>query len=160
MTLDRTTLLAKHDAATGELLWQRLLGDPSWERSDLLGRPAEAPDGSIHVPDAGRGFVVVVAADGSRQTVFGSAGAKRGELAFPVGVAFAPGGLILVLDQMKHTVLLFDADHQFVNEVGGVGERPGELYNPVGIAGGPDGRVYVSQGFQGRVQVFRLAEGE
>jgi len=158
LTVDGAGLLAKHDAETGALLWTLALAEPDWERPELLGRPAVAPDGTIYVPDAGLGRIVVVPPDGSGATSFGTKGVKRGDLAFPVAVAFAPDGLVLVLDQMKHVVVLFDGEHQFLNEVGRVGTRPGDFYNPVGMAAGPDGSVYVCQGFEGRIQVFRLEE--
>jgi DNA-binding beta-propeller fold protein YncE len=160
LTVDEAGLLAKHDAETGALRWTVALAEPGWERAGLLGRPAVAPDGRIYVPDAGYGRVVVVAADGSSHGSFGTKGVKRGELAFPVGVAFSPDGRVLVLDQMKHVVSIFDPEHRFLNEAGRVGTRPGDFYNPVGMAAGPDGRIYVCQGFEGRIQVFRLQEEE
>jgi DNA-binding beta-propeller fold protein YncE len=158
LTVDGSGLLAKHDAVTGALLWKLALAEPDWERADLLGRPGVAPDGTIYVPDAGLGRIIVVPPDGSSQSVFGTKGVKRGELAFPVAVAFAPGDLVLVLDQMKHVVIFFDREHGFLSETGRVGKRPGDFYNPVGMATGPDGRVYVCQGFEGRIQVFRLED--
>jgi len=158
VTVDGQGLLAEHDPESGALRWKRELVDPAWERSDLLGRPAEAADGRIYVPNAGSGVVHVVEADGSSHTSFGRRGTKRGELAFPVGVAFAPGDVVLVLDQMKHTILVYDAACRFVTELGRFGFSAGELYFPVAIAAGPDGRVYVAQGFEGRVQTYRLAD--
>jgi DNA-binding beta-propeller fold protein YncE len=132
--------------------------DPAWERSDLLGRPAEADDGRIYVPNPGEGSVLVVAADGSSQESFGHRGTKRGEFAFPVGVTIGPKGIVLVLDRMKHSVLVFGPDNVFQGEFSRFGFGPGDLYFPMGIAALPDGRVYVAQGFQGRVQVFRLGD--
>jgi DNA-binding beta-propeller fold protein YncE len=156
LTVDGSGLLAKHDAATGAVLWTRELVDATWERADLLGRPAAAEDGRIYVPNAGLGIVDVVAPDGASHETFGRKGTKRGELAFPVGVAFLPDGGVLVLDQVKHTLLGFDPTHRFVDEFATFGFRPGDLYFPVGVAAARDGRVYVAQGFEGRVQVFRL----
>lgn len=164
VTVDGVGLLAKHDARTGALLWTRQLVEPDWERADLIGRPAEAPDGRLYVPSAGTGFVFIVEADGSDQTAFGRRGTKRGEMAFPVGVAFAPDGKVLVLDKTKHCVNCYAPDHRFVAELGRFGLGTGELYFPESIAVLPDGRVFIGQGFQGRVQVYRLedpaAEGQ
>jgi DNA-binding beta-propeller fold protein YncE len=158
VTVDAEGLLAKHDAATGALLWMTELVEPSWERADLLGRPAESPGGRIYVPNPGVGAVEVVEADGSGHVTFGSRGTKRGELMFPVGVAFGPGGLVLVLDRGKQCVVGFDPAHQFAGEFGRFGLRTGELYFPVAIAAAGDGRVWIAQGFEGRVQIFRLGE--
>jgi DNA-binding beta-propeller fold protein YncE len=160
VTVSRTGLLAKHDPETGALLWMLELASPEWERADLLGQPAEAGDGRIYVPSADRGAVFLVSSDGRSDGAFGSHGTKRGELASPVGVAFAPDGHVLVLDQMRHVVLVFDSDHRFVTEFGHVGSGPGDFYFPLAIAAASDGRVFISQGFEGRVQVFRFRADE
>ena len=156
LTLDRKGLLAKHDSDTGALLWSTSLVDPTWERADLLGRPEEAPDGSILVPNAGAAGILIVSPAGEPAGSFGFPGGKRGELIFPVGVAITTGGHILVLDRMRHAILLFDSTHRFLNEFGRVGYGPGDLYHPVAIEAAPDGRVWITQGFQGRIQRFRL----
>jgi DNA-binding beta-propeller fold protein YncE len=158
VSLDRTGLLVKHDSETGAVLWKRRLAERGSERSDLLGRPAEEDDGSILVPDARGGIVLVVSADGEVLPSFGVRGVKDGELAFPVAVAFGPQGEILVLDQMKHKILLYSAERVWLAEFGSVGFVPGTFYNPLGIAAAPDGRVFVAQGYEGRIQVFRLTD--
>ena len=158
VTVDGEGLLAKHDASTGALIWRRELVEPTWERSDLLGRPAEAADGRLYVPNAGSGMVEVVTADGSSQVSFGRRGTKRGELAFPVGVAFGKGNLVLVLDRMKQCIVCYDTTQRFVVELGKYGLRTGEIYFPSGIAAGTDGRVYIAQAYGGRVQVFRMED--
>jgi DNA-binding beta-propeller fold protein YncE len=155
-TVDREGLLAKHDSGTGALLWKRQLVDRGSERSDLLGRPAEGPDGTIYVPNAMDGSVLLVGPDGEGRGQFGFKGVKPGELAFPVAVALAPDGEILVLDRLKHKVIAFDAGREFLFEYGAVGFRPGMFYNPVGLAVSRDRRVFVAQGYEGRVQVYRL----
>ena len=160
VTLDRGGLLAKHDAETGALVWSLDLADPESDRTDLMGRPAESPEGLIYVPSAGVQGIFVISADGKLTTNFGRRGGKRGELSFPVGVSFGPGGVAFVLDRMRHRVLVFDSDRQFVTEFGRIGEASGELYHPVAIASSPDGRVWIAQGYQGRVQVFRYRDDE
>lgn len=156
LTIDREGLLAKHDRASGSLVWTRQLVDPSWERADLIGRPAEGEDGKIYVPNAGAGGILVVSPKGEMLRSFGRPGAKRGELTFPVGIALAPEGRILVLDRMRHTVLLYDSDHKFLDEFLHVGYDPGDLYHPVAIEASPAGIVWVTQGLEGRIQIFRL----
>ena len=160
VTLDRSGLLAKHDASTGELIWSLPLVASDSERADLLGRPAEAPDGRIYVPGGLMRAALIVSPDGRLLGSFGRQGSRRGEFIFPVAVAFDSGGRVLVLDRMRHKILLFDGDHRFIEEFGRIGLAPGDLYHPVAMAAGSDDRVYVAQGFEGRVQVFRLLDSE
>jgi DNA-binding beta-propeller fold protein YncE len=158
LSVDRSGLLAKHDALTGALMWKLELADPALERSDLLGRPAEASDGTIYVPSAGLRMILVVSGDGRLMTSFGVPGIKRGELSFPVAVTIGPDQKILALDRMRHRILVFDSSHNFLGESGRLGFAPGDLYHPLAIAGSPDGRVYVAQGYKGRIQVFRVLD--
>ncbi|HMB68187.1 MAG TPA: hypothetical protein VKU85_02710, partial [bacterium] len=156
VTLGRTGLLSKHHSDTGELLWSHQVSDPDWERADLLGRPAEAPDGTLYVPHGGLGAVLAVGADGAPTGEFGASGTKRGELAFPVAVAVGTGGNVLVLDRVRHAVLVYGPDRRYRTEFGHVGYSPGDFYHPLGLAAAADGRTWVAQGFEGRVQQFRL----
>jgi outer membrane protein assembly factor BamB len=158
LSIDGRGVLVKHDATTGAVLWSHEVVGGESERADLLGRPAEAEDGRIYVPNPAAGTVEVVEPDGSSHATLGRRGTKRGELAFPVGVAFAPGGVVLVLDRLKHSIVAYDADRRFVKEYGTYGFAPGSLYYPSAIGTFPDGRVYVAQGYQGRVQVFRFQD--
>lgn len=154
----RTGLIAKHDAGSGALVWQLALAPDDPEMQDLLGRPAEAADGRIYIPGGRLRRVLVLSTDGQPLTTFGVPGAKRGQFTFPVGVAFGPDAAVLVLDRMRHRVLVFDASHKFQGEYGRMGEAPGSLYHPVALAASADGRVLVAQGYQGRVQAFRLID--
>ncbi len=158
LTVDRKGLLVRHDSGTGALIWTVELSDPTYDRSDLMGRPAESPDGTIYVPSAGSFGVLVVSAEGKRLTDFGERGGKRGEVSFPVGVSIGPDGTVFVLDRMRHRVLVFDSEHEFVAEFGRIGDAPGDLYHPMAIASDPEGHVWIAQGFQGRVQAFRYRD--
>jgi hypothetical protein len=157
LAVDRSALLTRHDPG-GALVWAHQLVDEDWEGRDLLGRPVEAPDGTILVPGATLGRVVLVTADGKPGGGFGLPGTKRGEMAFPMAVAVGPQGDVLVLDRMRHKVLLYDPAYEFVDEFGRLGYRPGDLYYPLAMVAAPDGRVFISQGFEGRVQIYRLFE--
>lgn len=156
---DRTGLMAKHDSQTGALIWQRELNEHIPEFTELVGRPAEAPDGTVYLPGGQARAVFVFSSDGEYLTSFGRPGSGRGEFSFPVDVAFVPEGVI-VLDRMRHTVLLFDSNHEFICELGGFGGGRGGLYHPLSIAVSPAGLVYVAQGYQGRVQVFSIQDPE
>lgn len=150
-------LLAKHDAATGALLWKRSLQDLHSGDVLALGKPAEGPDGRLYLPVPGDRQVMVLSTDGQLETSFGTPGGARGRLAFPIGVAFCPDGSIAVLDKMRHVILLYDEQHSFVSEFGEFGMDPSDLYYPAAIASTGDGRVVVVQGFEGRIHVFRFS---
>lgn len=160
VTIDGRGLLAKHDAGSGELLWSVSVVDPSFERADLVGRPAEGPDGTLYVPSAGLRQVLLVSGTGIIEGSIGFPGTKRGELAFPVAAGVTADGHVLVLDRMRHVILLYGPDHRFIDEFGGLGRRPGDLYHPLALSVAPDGRVFVAQGFEGRIQQFRLVDLE
>lgn len=157
VTLDgNAALLAKHDVASGALLWRRKVGGEDAGESQVFGRLAEAPDGRLYIPSASFHLVFVHDAEGNRLGDFGEFRATRGGMVFPVGVAFGPGGNILVLDRMRHLVLLYDAEHRFLAEYGSFGGGEGQFYHPNAIAASTDGRVYVAQGYESRVQRFQL----
>lgn len=151
-------LLSKHNGASGALLWSRPIGIGAEEsQSDLdLGRPAEAANGHLYLPSGILHRVLVLDAEGAFLESFGRFGSARGHFSAPVGLAFGPAGTVLVLDRRRHVVLLFDAAHRFLAEYGSFGGGPGQFYHPCAIAAAPDGRVFVAQGYQGRVQSFRL----
>lgn len=156
LSLDTSSrILALHDAGDGSLLWQQLILDDA--AGDLgLGRPFCAPDGRIFVPGGESHQVHVYSAEGVLVQSFGRFGTGPGGLVFPVGVALGPNESILVLDRMRHKILIFDSAYEYVTEVGRAGIYAGQFYHPLSIAATDDGRVYVSQGFQSRVQIFKL----
>lgn len=148
-------MLSRHDAITGSLVWLTRVADR--DTDDLqLGRPAQAEDGRIYVPSGRRHLVIVFSNDGKRLEAFGEFGSGPGKFAFPVGVAIAPDQSILVLDRMRHKVMLFDTEHNLVNEFGSMGAGWGQFYHPSAIAASPNGNVYVAQGYESRIQVFRI----
>lgn len=160
LTVDADAVLVKHDGESGAVLWSLRLIESGFERADLTGRPAEALDGTIYVPLTGTQQIAVVSPEGEPRGTFGTPGTKPGEIAFPVGVAVSGSGEVLVLDRFRHSILIYGEDHGYLGEFGRLGAGPGDLYHPVAIAATADGRVYVAQGFEGRVQQFRLTDTE
>lgn len=67
-------MLAKHDGGTGALLWMKRIGGTQSGELLGVGKPAEAPDGSLYVPLGGDRTVAVLSADGEPQTSFGIPG--------------------------------------------------------------------------------------
>ncbi|MBU8871653.1 MAG: NHL repeat-containing protein [Gemmatimonadales bacterium] len=156
LTLDGTLgILAMHDADSGSLLWkQDVMENKTFDLG--LGRPGCSIDGRILVPGGESHQVHVFSAEGTPLNSFGKLGTGPGGMVFPVGVAFGPEDMILVLDRMRHKILVFDSAYQYVTELGRPGIWPGQFYHPLAIAASDDGRVFVSQGFQSRVQVFKI----
>jgi DNA-binding beta-propeller fold protein YncE len=152
--------LAKHDARTGALLWERAVDALQSGEILGLGKPAEAPDGRLYLPLGGERRVAVLSADGESLESFGVPGTGAGRLSFPVGVAFCPDGNVAVLDRMRGVVLFYSSLHVFQAESGQPGGGATDFYYPNAIAAAPDGRVYVAQGFLGRVYVFRYVVTE
>lgn len=149
-------LLAKHDGQTGRLLWSAHLGDVTSDALHL-GRPVEGPDARIVIPGGELHRVLIVGEGGQVEDSFGRYGTSPGRMIFPVGAAFLPDGSLVVLDRMRHKLMVFDAAHEFLGEYGALGSGRGQFYHPSAVASDAQGRVFVAQGYQGRVQVFRIA---
>lgn len=160
VTIDGTSgLLAKHDAATGAVLWAKVIAEPEPEDRDLemgLGRPVQLADGSFAVPGSNLHRILLVAEDGEVRSSFGRFGTSPGRMVAPVAVAEGPAGSLLVLDQMRHKILAFDGQQEFITEFGSLGDAPGAFYHPVSMATDGTGHLYVAQGYRGRVQVFSV----
>jgi DNA-binding beta-propeller fold protein YncE len=158
LTLDpNSALLAKHNHETGQLIWKRTIAKPL-EEDLYLGRPAEDGEGLIYVPGGNLRKILVLQSDGKFLSSFGKFGSAEGYFSFPVAVSFSPEGSLMVLDRMRHKIIVFDQEHNFIAEFGSMGAAPGQFYHPVAMATDAGGRVFVAQGFQGRVQVFRMTE--
>jgi DNA-binding beta-propeller fold protein YncE len=109
----------------------------------LLGMPTDA---RVRVYDL----------DGNRLTSVGQRGSAPCHLTRPVAGALDADGNVLVLDSQRMAVAGW---HQVeVNRCVGdyfrPGGGPGQLYYPIDIALDPMGKLYISQGYQGRVQVY------
>lgn len=156
-------LMAKHDAASGAVLWANVIATPGADDPDLdmdLGRPTELSDGSYAVAGNNLHVVLVVSAEGAPLAAFGRFGTSPGRMVTPVATAEGPRGMLLVLDQMRHKVMAFDGQHEFLDEFGSIGDAPGDFYHPVSMATDAAGRLYVAQGYRSRVHVFSvLADG-
>ncbi|MBK8165585.1 MAG: hypothetical protein IPK64_06385 [bacterium] len=156
-------LLAKHDAATGDLIWAAVVVDGEDQGQELemgLGRPVQLSDGTYALCGSNLHRVLLVDEGGAVRSSFGRFGSSPGRMVAPVAVAEGPGGCLLVLDQMRHKVIAFDREGGFLSEYGSIGDAPGAFYHPVSMATDGAGHLYVAQGYRGRVQVFSvLADG-
>ena len=108
----------------------------------LLGMPSEA---RVRVYDV----------DGNLLTSVGQRGSAPCHLARPVAGALDVDGNVLVVDSQRMAVAGFKhEDNTCAGDHFRAGSGPGSLYYPTDIALDPMGKLYLSQGFEGRVQVY------
>jgi len=93
--------------------------------------------------------------DGKRLGWVGKKGTNGCRLAFPVAAALDDQGTVTILDQQRMIVQRRTmSGNRCLSEYLGIGLVPGLLYFPQDMALDAVGRLYVTQGFQGRAQVY------
>jgi DNA-binding beta-propeller fold protein YncE len=76
-------------------------------------------------------------------------------LGFPTAAALTKDGELVILDQQRMMILRWSAGaNRCLGEYVGFGDAPGYLYYPMDLALDGAGQLFVSQGFQGRVQMY------
>ncbi len=78
---------------------------------------------------------------------------------WPAGVVVEPGGRLFVLDRHQHRVVVLDGEGRLLGLGSGKGWEPGQLYFPDALARLPDGALLVSDGGNGRTQLFDVIGG-
>jgi DNA-binding beta-propeller fold protein YncE len=107
----------------------------------------------VALPTSGQ--VTLFDLEGTATGDFGLKGKSPCQLGFPVAAALAADGKALVLDQQRAFFMRWDPKtNRCLKEYGGFGSAPGSLYQPSDLTLDAQGRIYVSQGFEGRVQVY------
>jgi DNA-binding beta-propeller fold protein YncE len=97
--------------------------------------------------------------DGAPRGNVGRKGTAPCQTGFPVAAALGSDGTVLVLDNQRALFTRWDPeDNRCLGEYSGFGNAPGALYRPSDLALDGEGRIYVSQGFEGRVQVFETGQ--
>ncbi len=144
--------------ATGAVVASADLGrgaETERERRDrFLGRVDVYGD-RVMVAVPSEGQVWVFDLDGERRGWVGARGTSRCELAAPNAAAVDAAGTVVILDQQKMMMETWEASgNRCTGEHYGIGNAPGYLYFPSDLALDAAGRVYVTQGFEGRVQVY------
>jgi DNA-binding beta-propeller fold protein YncE len=106
------------------------------------------------IPTAGR--VNLFDLDGRVQGTAGIKGTSPCQTAFPVAAAVDAAGSIVILDKQRALFSHWDPEsNRCLSEHSGFGNAPGALYQPADLSIDEQGRLYISQGFEGRVQVYR-----
>ena len=133
--------------------------DPKRAREETLGHVDTYAD-VVLVSRSMAGSVLLLDPDGVSLGTIGIKGTSSCESAFPVAAALDASGNVVVLDQQRTLMTVWQtSNRRCVEEISGIGESPGRLYQPADLALDGKGRIYVSQGFEGRVQVFEHRTG-
>jgi hypothetical protein len=144
---------------TGEVLREiDLVLDKSWEwlRGRLLGRVDVYGDIVLEsFPVEGR--IRLRDLDGNIVSFVGMKGTSRCRLGLPIAAAMDGEGRIYVTDRQRMVYTIWDpVGNRCLGEYSGIGRSPGALYNPIDLTLNSDGKLYISQGFEGRVQVYQV----
>ena len=107
----------------------------------------------LAVPSSGE--IRVFGPDGAAEGRLGLHGTAPCQLAFPTAAAMDVEGNLVIVDQRRMIILRWTSEgNRCLGEQSGPGAVPGYLYYPMDIALDREGRAYVSQGYEGRVQVY------
>jgi DNA-binding beta-propeller fold protein YncE len=124
---------------------------------------AVAPDGQLHVLDAGNFRVQTFDPDGAFISSFGNVGTGLGQLARPRGLACDGEGHLYITDTAFGNVQVFTRSGQLLISLGRGDklDRPGRYGLLTGVAIDETGRVYLVDQLFGKVEVIRkLTEAE
>jgi hypothetical protein len=107
----------------------------------------------IAIPTAGAVFLFDL--DGYPKGSVGVRGTAPCQTMFPVAAALTNDGHAIILDQQRMLIMIWNVpNNECLGEYSGIGNKPGYVYRPLDLALDGAGRAYVTQGFEGRVQVF------
>ncbi len=125
------------------------------QRHDVVLGHVDVYGDRVLVAIPSKGEVWIYDLDGKRQGWVGRKGSTGCKLAFPVAAALDQEGVVTVLDQQRMIVQRRAlSGNRCLSEYLGIGLAPGYLYFPQDLALDAAGRLYISQGFEGRVQVY------
>ena len=113
---------------------------------------------TVLLPIPNDGLVHLYDLEGRTRGTIGDPGSAECQLMFPAAAALDEEGKVLILDQQRAMFMTWDLDRgACVSEHYGFGNAPGAFYQPSDMTLDASGRLYVSQGFEGRVQVYEGA---
>jgi DNA-binding beta-propeller fold protein YncE len=113
---------------------------------------------TLLVPVPTDGLVHLYDLDGRAKGSVGSLGSAECQTTFPAAAALDDAGRVIILDQQRALFMTWDLERGVcLSEHYGFGNAPGAFYQPSDLALDASGRLYVSQGFEGRIQVYEGA---
>ncbi len=116
-------------------------------------------DDTVMVAVATQGVVFLYDLDGNPKRWVGIRGSAPCQTMFPMAAGLTENGQAVIVDLQRMLIMVWNIrENRCLGEYSGIGNRPGYVYQPHDLALDGAGRVYVSQGFEGRVQVFAGSE--
>lgn len=123
-------------------------------RRDFVAGRVDVYGETLLVAEASEGAISYYELDGTRIAEIGLKGASPCQLAFPVAAARNEQGEFVVVDRQRMILMLWGQNNRCLGEYYGIGDLPGYFYHPLDLALDSRGRLYVTQGYEGRVQVY------
>ncbi len=113
---------------------------------------------NLLVPIPTDGLVHLYDLEGNVKGSVGDRGSAECQTMFPAAAALDDQGRAIILDQQRALFMTWDVERGVcLSEHYGFGNAPGAFYQPSDLALDAAGRLYVSQGFEGRIQVYEGA---
>jgi hypothetical protein len=107
----------------------------------------------VAVPSTG--LIHLYSLDGRERGSVGFKGSSACQTAFPVAAARDERGELVLVDQQRMLLMRWtEVDNRCLAQYGGIGLAAGAFYFPHDLALDGAGRLYVSQGYEGRVQMY------
>ncbi|MBX3444611.1 MAG: ATP-binding cassette domain-containing protein [Planctomyces sp.] len=135
----------------------RNLVSKCWMPEYSVGRPEGLwvmLDGRIAIADTHYNRVLLLAADGSLDSMFGEKGERAGQFIFPETVIQDPQGRLYVCEYGGNDrIQRFSTDGEWQASFGSFGTEPGQLQRPTGLVW-HDNSIYVCDAVNNRVQEF------
>jgi hypothetical protein len=141
----------------GKLTGEINLGEGRDERElrDLLIGHVDAYGDTMLVAVPSDGFIYLYDLDGRSQGLVGRKGTATCHTAFPVAAALDRDGNVVILDNQRALGMVWRrSDNTCLHQFSGFGNAPGAVYRPLDLTLDDAGRIYISQGFEGRVQMY------
>ena len=108
----------------------------------------------VYVADSTKNSIVVLNADLTFRSSFGSAGSSNGQFKNPYNVSFDREGNVYVADFNNHRIQVFSGDGAYLRQFGKKGTGEGELDQPSNVAVDSHDLVYVTERGNNRVSIF------
>lgn len=125
------------------------------ERQEVMLGHVDVYGDNVFVALRSTAAIRVLDLDGNDRARVGERGGAYCRLGRPVGAALTESGEVLIVDQQRMVITRWTLEgNRCLGEYYGLGNLPGYLYFPMDIALDELGQLFVSQGYQGRVQVY------
>ncbi len=155
--LDRRNLLLWITDRTGDVqsVTDLAIGLSEEERLGFLLRHVDAYADTVLIPFPRTGEIGLFDPDGKPRERVGIKGTGPCKLGLPSAAALDADGNLVIIDQQRSMIVRWSlSDGRCLGDYYGLGAAPGFLYYPSDLVLDGQGRLYVSQGYEGRAQVY------